>query len=132
MNSKNQSQYSNMSQQTAEQSAVKTLERLGYTYHGGTQWKPPLGKSAEPLLDRITELQAQLQQYQWQPIETAPKDGTEIIIYFKSNKKSFIVTWNYCGAYWMLFDTKEKTGTPSHWMPLPAAPAIAEVEHAKS
>ena len=24
--------------------AIKTLEFLGYTYHGGEQWKPPLGK----------------------------------------------------------------------------------------
>lgn len=24
--------------------AIKTLEALGYTYHGGEQWKPPLGK----------------------------------------------------------------------------------------
>lgn len=39
---------------TRERSAVKTLEALGYTYHGGEQWKPPLGKApdyitAEPL-----------------------------------------------------------------------------------
>ena len=26
------------------ESAVKTLEHLGYTYHGGEFWKPPLGK----------------------------------------------------------------------------------------
>lgn len=28
-----------------EISAMKTLEYLGYTYHGGEYWKPPLGKS---------------------------------------------------------------------------------------
>lgn len=27
-------------------SAVVTLKALGYTYHGGEQWKPPLGKGA--------------------------------------------------------------------------------------
>jgi hypothetical protein len=27
-----------------EKAAIKTLEFLGYTYHGGEQWKPPLGK----------------------------------------------------------------------------------------
>ena len=31
----------------AEQSAVKTLEQLGYTYHGGELWKPPLGKAPD-------------------------------------------------------------------------------------
>ena len=28
----------------SKDAAVKTLERLGYTYHGGEEWKPPLGK----------------------------------------------------------------------------------------
>ena len=28
----------------SKDAAVKTLERLGYTYHGGVEWKPPLGK----------------------------------------------------------------------------------------
>lgn len=32
-----------------EQAAIKTLEHLGYTYHGGELWKPPLGKPQEPI-----------------------------------------------------------------------------------
>ena len=31
--------------------AVRTLTRLGYTYHGGEEWKPPLGPA--PRFDRI-------------------------------------------------------------------------------
>jgi hypothetical protein len=27
--------------------AVKTLERLGYTYEGGVEWKPPLAKQRD-------------------------------------------------------------------------------------
>lgn len=27
----------------AHRAAVKTLERMGYTYHGAQLWKPPLG-----------------------------------------------------------------------------------------
>jgi hypothetical protein len=35
-------------EQPAKQAAaIKTLEFLGYTYHGGEQWKPPLGKKPE-------------------------------------------------------------------------------------
>ena len=30
--------------------AVKTLERKGYAYHGGEEWKPPLGKMPDYLL----------------------------------------------------------------------------------
>lgn len=42
------------------EAAVKTLEAAGYTYHGGELWKPPLGPSAKPFLDRIAELEAAL------------------------------------------------------------------------
>lgn len=28
---------------TPQAAAVRTLERMGYTHHGGTEWKPPLG-----------------------------------------------------------------------------------------
>lgn len=38
----------------AAQSAVKTLEQLGYTYHGGELWKPPLGKAPDfSLIDSL-------------------------------------------------------------------------------
>jgi hypothetical protein len=33
----------------AKNAAIKTLERIGYTYHGGEEWKPPLGE--KPNLD---------------------------------------------------------------------------------
>lgn len=35
------------------EAAIKTLERLGYTYHGGEQWKPPVGRVPEWLDDPI-------------------------------------------------------------------------------
>jgi len=33
--------------------AVRTLEHAGYTYHGSTHWKPPLGPSSFPLLELL-------------------------------------------------------------------------------
>jgi hypothetical protein len=38
--------------------AMKTLEHLGYTYHGGEHWKPPLGaapQAREPMSDDTLE-----------------------------------------------------------------------------
>lgn len=44
--------------------AVRTLAEMGYDWHGGEQWKPPIGKAPDfDLIDslrtRITELEAQ-------------------------------------------------------------------------
>lgn len=47
-----------------QNSAVKTLEALGYTYNGGELWKPPIGKTPDfNLIDklnaRIKELESE-------------------------------------------------------------------------
>ena len=70
---------------------------------------------------------------EWQPIETAPKDGTRILLYSPDamEPKCFIGYWlndvDYPdGGAW--FDYwREDTGLPidadsTHWMPLPEAP----------
>ena len=33
------------------QSAIRTLESLGYEHHGGEYWVPPIGPSAKPVLE---------------------------------------------------------------------------------
>lgn len=66
----------------------------------------------------------------WQPIETAPKDGTRILCYFpdESAFKILTVVWGYYG--WRL-DPDGGTefefpieGKPTHWTPLPEKPSI--------
>lgn len=66
---------------------------------------------------------------EWQPIETAPKDGVDIIIFggeFESagsNKIPMIVKWN--GTYWTSthYCYNEAIAlNPTHWMPLPKPP----------
>ena len=32
-----------------QEAAIRTLTFLGYAYHGAEQWKPPLGKTPEPV-----------------------------------------------------------------------------------
>jgi hypothetical protein len=62
----------------------------------------------------------------WQPIETAPKDGTKVLFW-----SSGTGDWPICGRWvdpdgadfsWWGMD-KSALGNPTHWMPLPAPPS---------
>jgi hypothetical protein len=71
----------------------------------------------------------------WHPIETAPRDRTEIILYFKSEQTMVLAYWREAfksdpegyqdDSWWSdkgysgLCDDGSK---PTHWMPLPEAP----------
>lgn len=66
----------------------------------------------------------------WQPIETAPKDGTEIWAY---NGEQARMYWaeghgeNFDYALWvwsddLLSDVDPSPDQPTYWMPLPAPP----------
>jgi len=56
---------------------------------------------------------------QWQPIETAPKDGKEILIHW-GNKLMDNGYWN--GMYWSIDENQDYYIDASHWMPLPQPP----------
>ncbi len=72
---------------------------------------------------------------QWQPIETAPKDGTRVLVYPPTwpSKTCSIAHYNddACARkrlpYWKRDDdlgqkTRSRSNPPTHWIPLPAAP----------
>lgn len=61
----------------------------------------------------------------WQPIETAPKDGTAILV--SEGRFIHCVEWNDEYEWWAVDDNKlgpfRLRGTaPTHWMPLPPPP----------
>jgi hypothetical protein len=59
----------------------------------------------------------------WQPIETAPRDGTEIIVCrrFEGRKFMGVVMWD--GRYWTIdYGFPFYFDNPTHWMPLPEPP----------
>lgn len=78
----------------------------------------------------------------WQTIETAPKDGTEVLIYggtmgndqetyFSTHKMEFVTIaayqgWGTCKHYWRGANcgghNEYYWHNPTHWMPLPTIP----------
>lgn len=65
---------------------------------------------------------------EWQPIETAPKDGTNILVFTPKGKaRAGVVCGIHCGWWTTLFDEWTTSDgdcemDPTHWMPLPEPP----------
>lgn len=67
----------------------------------------------------------------WQPIETAPKDGTAVLLYIPA-RRGYFARQDVVPAFWSgwgggVWENSTSGGkvndTPSHWMPLPPEPA---------
>lgn len=106
-----------------DQLLIDLLRREGH--HSGVWFRHRLLEAA----DRLTALSSGNEVAKvvgWQPIETAPKDGTPIIAVRDEWVRAREVAW-----YWdarspdepAAFRPKYSGGQPSHWMPLPAPPA---------
>jgi len=84
------------------------------------------------------DLRALMAAVTWQPIETAPKDGTPFlsalgpfvyIVFWSddSNLKSLIPWWEQGSAEWennkwIGYHEEYYAASPTHWMPLPKPP----------
>lgn len=74
--------------------------------------------------------------YQWQPIETAPRDGSDVLLTDGVNIENCYYNKEYkCSEGWWVVSCSDNWGfacvheaQPTHWMPLPKPPK--EVENA--
>lgn len=70
---------------------------------------------------------------EWQPIETAPKDGTHVLIYVPGSRRLVCEAWwamPYEAApaaqcWWQTADYRVLPEHAAHWMPLPEPPALS-------
>jgi hypothetical protein len=87
--------------------------------------------------DTITRLTAEVEKLrsalQWQPIETAPKDGTAIDLWSVGGFRYPSAAWDFIPPVngWGWTDTNhhgsvEEYGPFSHWLLLPPPPALKE------
>jgi hypothetical protein len=62
---------------------------------------------------------------EWQPIETAPKDGTEVLLFYETDMA--VGLFHFRRKLWVLgYPIEIEDGDiifPTHWMPLPEPPA---------
>jgi hypothetical protein len=60
----------------------------------------------------------------WQPIETAPKDGTWVLVYengWEPDHGDIDIAHFRDSKSWMTYEDL-RMDLPSHWMPLPESP----------
>ena len=75
-------------------------------------------------------LRRKLASFQWQPIETAPKDGANVLVFDSQcgvqvgYLRYFNLHWNISPQWCSSFG--EVRLHPHHWMPLPAPPKEAD------
>jgi hypothetical protein len=66
----------------------------------------------------------------WRPIATAPKDGTEVLIFVPGSGEQFVAYWNKRFEAWLYAATSSGvrvfTKEATHWMPLPTPPTDGE------
>lgn len=77
--------------------------------------------AGQNLLDRIASLERDLaQSREWRPIESAPRDGGEILCFARHYGKDvrFVAIWN--GVEW--YTGWGTSIQPTHWKPLDAPP----------
>ena len=76
---------------------------------------------AERILDHCVDRIKQLEAQQWQPIESAPKDGTYVLLLLAKPRNVIQARWSAMGwtDCWCAYVAPY---SPTHWMPLPEAP----------
>ncbi len=58
----------------------------------------------------------------WQPIKTAPKDGTDVLVYRPGNHNYPAIGIDFWESPYDVWWNSPTDNQPTHWMPLPKPP----------
>lgn len=65
---------------------------------------------------------------EWQPIETAPKDGTAVLCFWTRSVyvdgRAYAIAQCHSGTWVSVDDDEVEYWEPTHWMPLPPPPTV--------
>lgn len=84
-----------------------------------------------------TPTQGEVKMSEWMPIETAPRDWTDVILYVPdeddcSGSRGVVKGWYSMrdGGFdcWMSYESNSGEVYPTHWQPLPFPPSKAKGE----
>lgn len=80
--------------------------------------------TTETVRSLCTQLERAYESLEWRPIETAPKDGTWVLL---STSPSY-VPWvgRFIDSRWKGADGHVVHPVPAHWMPLPPPPEVTK------
>jgi hypothetical protein len=81
----------------------------------------PYGDKAACILQWNTRASLSAPEREWRPIESAPRDGTEIIAWREVSENSF--TCKYIEGIWKFSGGVHMHSGPDGWMPLPPPPS---------
>ena len=81
--------------------------------------------AAPTITAELTAARRKLEAVTWQPIATAPKDGTEFLGFVGASYQGGVVVihWDKNDGF---IDWGADFWEPTHWMPLPAPPAATQ------
>jgi hypothetical protein len=103
------------------------MERLvrrcgkGWLYRHGEPFVAFNGAAAPTLAEAIDQIEAL--RAGWQPIETAPKDGTFVLVYWRDPPQDYPPdVLLYSSESGWVDDYGSKYMEPTHWQPLPEEP----------
>jgi hypothetical protein len=79
------------------------------------------GAEVVPLAQLLDEVREEATP-KWQPIETAPRDGTRLLLWLPEWKRSEIGSWLSCSRMLGWWSVQAKPVAPTLWQPLPDSP----------
>lgn len=69
------------------------------------------------IASQVAELE---QAGEWRDISTAPKDGTDVLIFQAGYEGVYLCWYDDSDGVW--FDERDNSYAPTHWLPLPSPP----------